>query len=157
MKWFIAFFLVLVLAIPTFAVLPDEVLKDPVLEARARTISTQLRCLVCQNQNIDESNASLARDLRLLVRERLVMGDSDKQVINFLVARYGEFILLNPRFSLHTVILWFATPIVLLLALWVVIAALGRRKRELAAAGKPPTSLTKEESDILATLDDPAP
>ncbi len=157
MKWFIAFFLVLVLAVPTFAVLPDEVLKDPVLEARARTLSTQLRCLVCQNQNIDESNASLARDLRLLVRERLVMGDSDKQVINFLVARYGEFILLNPRFSLHTVVLWFATPIVLLLAVWLVIVALGRRRKELAAAGDGPKSLTKEERDILATLDDRAP
>ena len=157
MKWFIAFFLVLILAVPGFAVLPDEVLKDPVLEARARSISTQLRCLVCQNQNIDESNASLARDLRLLVRERLVMGDSDKQVINFLVARYGEFILLNPRFSPHTIVLWFATPIALLLAVWVVVVALGRRRKELAAAGAQPASLTREESDILATLDDPAP
>jgi len=157
MKWLVTLLLVLTLVTPAFAVLPDEVLKDPVLEARARAISSELRCLVCQNQTIDESDASLARDLRLLVRERLVAGDSDSQVVKFLVARYGEFILLKPQFALHTVFLWFATPVVLLLALWIVIASLRRRRKELAAAGPQPTSLTKEEREILASLDDPAP
>src|SRR5450631_4514025 len=84
-----------------WAVQPDEVLADPALEARARSLSKELRCMVCQNQSIDDSAAPLARDLRLLVRERLTAGDSDSQVLNFLVARYGEFVLLKPRFELH--------------------------------------------------------
>src|SRR3954469_4215547 len=88
------------------AVQPDEVLSDTVLEARARALSKELRCMVCQNQSIDDSDAPLARDLRLLVRERLQAGDSDAQVIDFLVARYGEFVLLKPRLSGHTAILW---------------------------------------------------
>src|SRR4051812_49986345 len=88
------------------AVQPDEVLSDPVLEARARALSRELRCMVCQNQSIDDSDAPLARDLRVLVRERLQAGDSDRQVIDFLVSRYGEFVLLKPRFSLHTALLW---------------------------------------------------
>jgi cytochrome c-type biogenesis protein CcmH len=87
---------------PALAVQPDEVLADPSLEGRARTLSKELRCMVCQNQSIDDSDAPLARDLRLLVRERLKEGDSDRQVIDFLVARYGEFVLLKPRLSLHT-------------------------------------------------------
>jgi len=105
-----------VLLAPTaaFAVQPDEVLADPVLEARARALSATLRCMVCQNQSIDDSDAPLARDLRILVRERLVAGDSDDQVIAFLVDRYGEFVLLEPRFAPHTLILWLAAPIVLL-------------------------------------------
>src|SRR5438105_5113965 len=97
-----------------FAVQPDEILSDPVLEARARTLSRDLRCMVCQNQSIDDSDAPLARDLRILVRERLTGGDSDRQVVDFLVARYGEFVLLKPRFSGHTAILW-AAPFVLLI------------------------------------------
>jgi cytochrome c-type biogenesis protein CcmH len=92
------------------AVQPDEVLTDPSLEGRARTLSKELRCMVCQNQSIDDSDAPLARDLRLLVRERLKDGDSDRQVIDFLVARYGEFVLLKPRLSLHTALLWFGPP-----------------------------------------------
>ena len=84
-------------AVPAFAVNPDEVMKDPALEARARALSAQLRCMVCQNQSIDDSNAELARDLRLLVRERLKDGDSDEAVIDYVVSRYGEFVLLNPR------------------------------------------------------------
>lgn len=95
-------------AAPAFAVLPDEVLDDPALEARARAISVNLRCLVCQNQSIDDSNADLARDLRVLVRERLVVGDSDEQVIDYIVSRYGEFVLLKPRLSLHNLVLWIA-------------------------------------------------
>ena len=89
-----------------WAVNPDEVLSDPVLEKRARNLSAGLRCMVCQNQSIDDSDADLARDLRLLVRERLVQGDSDEQVIDFLVSRYGEFVLLKPRLDKQTIILW---------------------------------------------------
>lgn len=96
------------------AVQPDEILQDAKLEARARDISAQLRCLVCQNQSIDDSNAGLARDLRLLVRERLTKGDSNKQVMDFLVARYGEFVLLKPTFGLHNLVLWL-TPLLGLL------------------------------------------
>jgi cytochrome c-type biogenesis protein CcmH len=96
-----------------FAVQPDEVLTDPSLEGRARNLSKELRCMVCQNQSIDDSDAPLARDLRLLVRERLKDGDSDRQVIDFLVARYGEFVLLKPRLSLHTALLWFGPPALL--------------------------------------------
>ncbi len=104
-----------VAATPAFAVLPDEVLSDPALEARARALSASLRCLVCQNQSIDDSNADLARDLRIIVRERLVAGDRDEQVIDFVVARYGEFVLLKPRFSVQNALLWGA-PVVILLA-----------------------------------------
>jgi cytochrome c-type biogenesis protein CcmH len=105
----------LLAAVPAFAVNPDEVLADPALEARARALSTQLRCMVCQNQSIDDSNAELARDLRLLVRERLTNGDSDEAVIDYVVSRYGEFVLLNPRLRGETLLLWGA-PIVLFLA-----------------------------------------
>src|ERR1700740_2219424 len=107
------FFLALALALlswaaPARAVLPDEMLPDPALEARARGLSRELRCMVCQNQSIDDSDAPLARDLRILVRERLKAGDSDTQVLDFLVARYGEFVLLRPRFEWHTALLWLA-------------------------------------------------
>ena len=105
----------LLAAFPVFAVNPDEVLSDPALEARARALSSQLRCMVCQNQSIDDSNAELARDLRLLVRERLKSGDSDEAVISYVVSRYGEFVLLNPRLRGETLLLWGA-PIVLFLA-----------------------------------------
>jgi cytochrome c-type biogenesis protein CcmH len=105
----------LLAALPAFAVNPDEVLADPALEARARALSAQLRCMVCQNQSIDDSNAELARDLRLLVRERLKNGDSDEAVIDYVVSRYGEFVLLNPRLRGETLLLWGA-PIVLFLA-----------------------------------------
>ena len=93
-----------------FAVTPDEMLKDPALEARARDLSRELRCMVCQNQSIDDSEAPLAKDLRVLVRERLTKGDSDRQVLDFLVARYGEFVLLKPPFEWHTLLLWGAMP-----------------------------------------------
>ena len=95
------------------AVQPDEILQDPVLEGRARSLSKELRCMVCQNQSIDDSDAPLAKDLRLLVRERLQEGDSDRQVIDFLVARYGEFVLLKPVLALHTLLLWFGPPALL--------------------------------------------
>jgi cytochrome c-type biogenesis protein CcmH len=105
--------LVLLSAPKAFAVQPDEVLPDPVLESRARALSKELRCMVCQNQSIDDSDAPLARDLRLLVRERLQEGDSNGQVLDFLVVRYGEFVLLKPRFNWHTWVLWLGPPGVL--------------------------------------------
>jgi cytochrome c-type biogenesis protein CcmH len=108
--------LVVLAAAPSFAVQPDEILSDPALEARARAISQELRCMVCQNQSIDDSEAPLARDLRLLVRERLKAGDSDGQVLDFLVARYGEFVLLKPPFNWHTALLWLLGPLALLAA-----------------------------------------
>ncbi|WP_428428013.1 cytochrome c-type biogenesis protein [Pararhizobium sp.] len=112
---------------PVFAVNPDEVLADPALEARARGLSAQLRCMVCQNQSIDDSNAELAKDLRLLVRERITNGDSDEAVITYVVSRYGEFVLLNPRFETKTLLLWGA-PVVLLLAGAVAMFVAGRRR-----------------------------
>jgi cytochrome c-type biogenesis protein CcmH len=114
MRRVVIFALLLALAAPALAVQPDEVLKDPQLEARARGLSQHLRCMVCQNQSIDDSDAPLARDLRLLVRERLSAGDSDGQVIDFIVSRYGEFVLLKPRFEWHTAALWLLPPIILL-------------------------------------------
>jgi cytochrome c-type biogenesis protein CcmH len=109
---------------------PDEVLQDPALEARAREISEGLRCLVCQNQSIDDSGAPLAKDLRLLVRERLKAGDSNQQIVDFIVARYGEFVLLKPRFEMHTLVLWLATPAAFLAALLIVALAFRRRRAE---------------------------
>ncbi|CDX18843.1 Cytochrome c-type biogenesis protein CcmH [Mesorhizobium sp. ORS 3324] len=110
------------------AVKPDEVLPDPKLEARARALSEGLRCMVCQNQSIDESDADLARDLRILVRQRLVAGDTDQQVMDYIVSRYGEFVLLKPRFSLRNALLW-GTPALLLLAggIFIVLSARSRR------------------------------
>ncbi|MGE3873137.1 MAG: cytochrome c-type biogenesis protein [Parvibaculaceae bacterium] len=108
-------FLLLVAALPANAVQPDEILSDPALEARARALSEGLRCLVCQNQSIDDSNAPLARDLRILIRERLKAGDSDDEAIGFVVARYGDFVLLRPRFTPETWLLWIG-PFALLLA-----------------------------------------
>jgi cytochrome c-type biogenesis protein CcmH len=112
---FVVVVLALLGATPLHAVQVDEILPDPALEARARAISHDLRCMVCQNQSIDDSEAPLARDLRLLVRERLKAGDSDTQVVDFMVARYGEFVLLRPRVSWHTAILWGA-PLTILIA-----------------------------------------
>jgi cytochrome c-type biogenesis protein CcmH len=102
--------LMMLAAGPAFAVQPDEKLADPALEARARVLSAELRCMVCQNQSIDDSDAQLAKDLRLLVRERLVAGDSNDEVLDFLVARYGEFVLLKPRLNGETLVLWLAAP-----------------------------------------------
>jgi cytochrome c-type biogenesis protein CcmH/NrfF len=128
------------------AVKPDEVLADPVLEARARALSEGLRCMVCQNQSIDESDADLARDLRILVRERLVAGDTDRQVMDYVVSRYGEFVLLKPRFNPRNALLW-GTPVILLLAggLFVLLAA--RSRRSMAT-----NALTAEEKTALDTI-----
>ena len=108
--------ILMLLATPLMAVEPDEVLSDPVLEARAREVSKGLRCLVCRNESIDESNASLARDLRVLLRERLVAGDSDQQAVDFIVARYGEYVLLKPDTRGANWLLWAAGPLMLLVA-----------------------------------------
>jgi cytochrome c-type biogenesis protein CcmH len=126
----LCFGLSLLAALPAHAVEPDEVLQDPALEARAREISEGLRCLVCQNQSIDDSGAPLAKDLRLLVRERLKAGDSNQQIVDFIVGRYGEFVLLKPRFETHTLVLWLATPAVFLGALLIIALAYRRRRAE---------------------------
>src|SRR5215468_7690508 len=150
----VAVFLTLSAAHPAAAVQPDEVLKDnPALEARARVLSRELRCMVCQNQSIDDSDAPLARDLRVLVRERLTAGDSDAQVIDFLVARYGEFVLLKPRMSLHTLLLWGAPFAVLIIGALGFLAA--RRRRRVASAGAAP--LSPDEEQRLAEVIDQAP
>lgn len=120
---------VTVLPMPALAVQPDEVLSDPALEGRARELSKDLRCLVCRNENIDESNAELARDLRILVRERLVAGDSDGEVIDFVVDRYGEYVLLRPTTSGANWLLWGAGPLMLLLAIGVAAGFLRGRAR----------------------------
>lgn len=137
-------------SIPALAVQPDEILADPALERRARVISAELRCLVCQNQSIDDSNAPLARDLRVLVRERLVAGDSDDAVRAFVVQRYGTFVLLRPPVSVSTWLLW-ATPLVLLL---VTIAVVLARMRARATAPAPVAAapLTPEEQARLDRL-----
>ncbi len=133
------------------AVQPDEVLPNPALEQRARAISGGLRCLVCQNQSIDDSDAPLARDLRILVRERLVAGDSDSAVIDFVVARYGDFVLLRPPFNAQTLLLWVAPFLILLLAL--LFAWTRVRNRPASMAG--PQPLSPEERERLATLIEP--
>jgi cytochrome c-type biogenesis protein CcmH len=139
-------------ATPAFAVRPDEILPDPKLEARARTLSHELRCMVCQNQSIDESDAPLAHDLRVLVRDRLKAGDTDQQVLDFLVARYGEFVLLKPRFEWRTAPLWLA-PIAILLAGATVLAVTVRRRRlRRKARLEAPVPLSESEQARLAEL-----
>jgi cytochrome c-type biogenesis protein CcmH len=115
MRAFAAAYVLILLTLPAHAVKPDEILQDPVLEARAREISFGLRCLVCQNQSIDDSDATVARDLRILIREQLQQKKSDEEVVDFVVARYGEYVLLKPRFKSSTLVLW-ATPFLILLA-----------------------------------------
>lgn len=134
-------------ALPAGAVAPDEILDDPVLEQRARDLSANLRCMVCQNQSIDDSDAPLAKDLRVLVRERLVAGDTNAEVIDFLVARYGEFVLLKPRFSWNTLLLWAVAPLTLLLGAGTLLFAARRRQRTLATTRT--TTLSAEEQAKL--------
>lgn len=117
------------MASPVLAVEPDEVLKDPALESRARALSKELRCLVCQNQSIDDSNADLARDLRVVVRERLVAGDSDDQVMAYVTARYGDFVLLRPPIKPVTYVLWFGPAIVFVVGLGGLVVFFRRRAR----------------------------
>mgnify|MGYP001814001451 CR=1 FL=1 len=141
------FLLWLVLAGSAFAVEPSEMLDDPVLEERARDLSKGLRCLVCRNESIDESHAELARDLRILVRERLVEGDSDEEVIDFLVSRYGEYVLLTPQANGVNLILWIAGPVLLLGGLAIALTYLRRR-----GDGDTPEGLSQEEETRLAEL-----
>ena len=149
MRGLAALLLLLSLTVPALAVRPDEVLADPALEARAREISEGLRCLVCQNQSIDDSEADLAHDLRVIVRERLTAGDTDDQVREYLVARYGEYVLLNPVIAPHTLILWVAGPLVLLVGAGIVVMA-ARRKRRVATGV---SELTAEEAEALRQLE----
>jgi len=133
------------------AVQPDEIMSDPVKEARARDLSRELRCMVCQNQSIDDSEAPLAKDLRILVRERIAAGDSNAQVIDFIVARYGEFVLLKPRLNAHTWILWLLPPLVLAgggIALW-----MQARRRRNSVAGEEDPALLKLSAEEEARLE----
>ncbi|KKX28389.1 cytochrome c-type biogenesis protein [Rhizobium sp. LC145] len=139
--------LALLTPLPAFAVNPDEILSDPVLEERARNLSAQLRCMVCQNQSIDDSNAELARDLRVLVRERLVDGDTDRQVLDYVVSRYGEFVLLKPRVSAKTVLLWAAPIVLLLIGLAAVLVFMRTRPAQQAVP-----ALTAEENARIEEL-----
>jgi cytochrome c-type biogenesis protein CcmH len=147
MRSILAALAMLVLAAPVFAVNPDEVLSDPGLEARARSISAGLRCLVCQNESIDDSNADLAREIRVIVRERLVAGDSDDEVFRYLVERYGEYVLLRPVLAAHTVLLWGAAPLVLIVG-GILLIASARRKRVTTVE-----PLDAEEQRMLDELD----
>lgn len=122
--------IVLIFVTPLHAVEPDEVLANPLLENRARELSTEIRCMVCQNQSIDDSDAPLAKDLRVLVRERLKEGDTDEQVLTFLVARYGEFVLLKPRFTASNAVLWIAPVAILLLGGGIAVYSFQRRKKQ---------------------------
>ena len=133
--------LLLALAPPAHAVLPDEILKDPALEARARHISSGLRCMVCQNQSIDDSEAPIARDLRVLIRQQLGDNKADSEIVDFIVARYGEYVLLKPRFEAATLILWLAPFLILLSAMGFAVI---RRK-----PSKPPPPLSAEEKSAL--------
>lgn len=151
MKWLALVLVLVCVQVPggaAFAVQPDEMLADPVLEDRARGISEGLRCLVCRNESIDESGASLARDLRLLVRERLVAGDTDADVVAFLVARYGEFVLLQPTLRGANLILWVAGPVMLLLALGVAVGYVRRRR----GVAEPAPVLSAEELARLTQI-----
>ncbi len=148
MRRLLAVLLLALGTLPAFAVNPDEMLADPVLEGRARAISEHLRCLVCQNQSIDDSDAELARDLRVLVRERLTAGDSDEAAVQYIVDRYGEYVLLNPVVAPHTLLLWVTAPVVLLVGGIVVFIGLTRRR----VLPKPPAALSAEEAAALEKL-----
>jgi cytochrome c-type biogenesis protein CcmH len=143
----LALLLVLLAARTVLAVQPDEMLDDPALEERARALSQVVRCVVCQNESIDSSQATIARDLRLLIRERLLAGDSDQQVLDYLVARYGSFVLLEPPFDPSTWLLWGAPALVLLLGGVLLAATLRRRRRASEAA-----PLSAEEEQRLDEL-----
>ena len=147
MRAICAALMLLWLVLPAIAVNPSEMLADPALEARARAISEGLRCLVCQNESIDDSDADLAHEIRVLVRERLVAGDTDQQAVQYLVDRYGEYVLLKPVFAWHTLLLWIAAPAILVIG-GVVLFVAGRRKRAVAEAA----ALTPEEQQALDEL-----
>ena len=133
-----------------YAVTPDEVLDDPILEERARELSAKLRCLVCQNQSIDDSDAPLAKDLRVLVRQKLVEGNSNVEVLDFVVSKYGEFVLLQPRFAIHTLMLWILTPVILLIGLLTIVFIF--RQNRLASHTNNLENLSEEESQKLQQI-----
>jgi cytochrome c-type biogenesis protein CcmH len=137
----------------SLAVQPDEILKDPALEARARALSRELRCMVCQNQSIDDSEAPLARDLRILVRQRLEAGDSNQQVLDFLVARYGDFVLLKPPFNRDTLLLWGLTPLALIAGAIGLFVMARRRK---TAVLEPAALSPEEQRKVTALVGPPA-
>lgn len=147
MRAILATLALLLLALPALALDPGEALEDPALEARARAISSELRCLVCQNQSIELSDASLAKELRMIVRERIVAGDGDAAVLQFVVDRYGEFVLLRPVFAWHTLVLWIAAPVLLMAGALVLFS---RRRRVVDTA---PVALSAEEQAALASLE----
>ena len=149
---FMLLFIVLLAPTASLAVRPDEMLKDPALEARARSLSEELRCMVCQNQSIDDSEAPLAHDLRVLVRQRLEAGDTDRQVLDYLVARYGDFVLLKPPLRTYTLLLWALPPLALVAGLGGLILMARRRK----TVPVHPEALSPEEQARLATLVEPA-
>ncbi len=137
---------------PAWAVEPNEMLKDPALEARARVISQDLRCLVCQNQSIDDSNAGLARDLRILVRERLLAGDSNSEVVDFVVDRYGDYVLLDPPFKASTLLLWLGPLVIMLLGAWAAFSFFRSRRGAAATAGQPDDLTFAEQARLHELL-----
>ncbi len=146
---YLALIFVFLMSAPAWAVLPDEVLDDPVLEARARNLGQELRCVVCRGENIDESNAGIARDIRLLLRERLVAGDTDQQVLDFMVDRYGEYVLMRPTAKGANILLWIAAPAMLAMALIIAFFYLRRRAQ---AAARPVADLSEQEAKRLKEL-----
>lgn len=151
-RWLLAVLMLLALAAPAYAVRPDEMLSDPKLEARARDIGRELRCLVCRNQSVDDSDADLAHDIRVLVRQRLAAGDTNAQVIAYIRSRYGDYVLLKPPFQLDTWLLWGGPGLILLVGLW----AAGRYlRRQARMTGAPPLS-TEEQQRLAQMLDDKA-
>ena len=148
--WLIAFMLALPATQPSHALQSSEILEDPVLEARAREVSAKLRCLVCQNQSIDDSNAGLARDLRTLVRERILAGDTNRQVIDHVVDRYGDFVLLSPPFKMQTALLWAAPLILLVLGSGLAVAVF--RRTQVASVAETVSELSDDEQRKLDAL-----
>jgi cytochrome c-type biogenesis protein CcmH len=153
-RWVVAALALAAMLLPlaAHAVRPDEMLADPALEARARDISKELRCLVCRNQSIDDSEADLAHDLRVLVRQRLAAGDTDRQVVNYIVSRYGDYVLLRPPLKIDTWLLWGGPGLVLLIGVW----CLGRYLRRQAGASGPPPLTADEERRLAHILKDDA-
>jgi len=135
-----------------YAVNPDEVLADPVLEARARDISKGLRCLVCQNQSIDDSDASLAKDLRVLVRERLTAGDSNEDVVNYIVSRYGDFVLLRPPFKMATLVLWLGPLLLVVVGLFALVTYFRKNRTPASLSNAPPDPLSTAEQRRLEKI-----
>ncbi len=143
----------LIAASPALAVNPSEMLSDPALEERAREVSKHLRCVVCQNQSIDDSDAELARDMRVLVRERIESGDSNKQVLDYMVSRYGDFVLLKPPFKVETYALWFGPPIIFILGI-IAVVAFARQRRVPHGTSSGAAALSDEERQKLNRLMD---